>query len=86
MWPVPFLVEGVIIGILVSELGRRKLLWKFVAGLVVLACVAPLVGCALAPEAQPSKASRWMGACEVCELHTENRISDGYAENRMAPS
>ena len=72
MWPIPFLVEGLVIGVLVSELVKRGLLWRFVAGLVVLACVAALVGCASAPKRpEPTKAMRWMFACQVCEVETD---------------
>lgn len=60
MWPVPFLVEGILIGVLVSELARRKLLWKFVAGLVVLACVASLVGCASQPATDHFNTDEWL--------------------------
>jgi hypothetical protein len=65
MWPIPFLVEGILIGVLVSEVVRRKLVWRFVLGLVVLALIASILGCASRPE--PEKASRWLGACRVCE-------------------
>jgi hypothetical protein len=65
MWPIPFLVEGILIGVLVSEVVRRKLVWRFVLCLVVLALLAPVLGCASVPE--PTKAPRWMGACRVCE-------------------
>lgn len=68
MWPVLFLVEGLVIGVLVGELARRGLLLRFVAGLVVLACVVTLSGCATKPDTEP--ASRWEGACEFCRVTT----------------
>jgi len=69
MWPVPFLIEGVVIGVLVSELYRRKLLWPVFVGVMIIALLLTSA-CASKPRPEPTKAMRWQGACVVCEVQT----------------
>ena len=70
MWPVPFLTEGLVIGVLVAWLRWRcpwRAHWRVLA-LVVVATL--LLGCASKARPKPEKAMRWMGACQVCQVET----------------
>lgn len=66
MWPVPFLTEGLIIGVLVAWF-RWRCEWpaKLRVAVMLVLCALILVGCTT-PAEPGAKAMRWQGACEIC--------------------